>query len=131
MARVNPPVFPTLSSFLLAIPLSPHPAPTLRTIALKTPLQSGISSLPPVTALDRVIADTLALCVEELVCGAGVLAPALPLLLLSGNHQLLLLAGTLRQREIAGAILGNLTSQDVSDYSRVVCISASQSSTDF
>ena len=62
-------------------------------------------------ALNGVIVDTLALrgsvAEEELVGGAGILAPALTLLL-SGKHQLLLMARTLREREIAGSILRNL-----------------------
>ena len=62
-------------------------------------------------ALDGVIVDTLALrgsvAEEELVGGAGILALALALLL-SGKHQLLLMARTLREREIAGSILRNL-----------------------
>ena len=62
-------------------------------------------------ALNGIIVDTLALrgsvAEEELVGGAGILALALALLL-SGKHQLLLMARTLREREIAGSILRNL-----------------------
>ena len=62
-------------------------------------------------ALNGIIVDTLALrgsvAEEELVGGAGILALALALLL-GGKHQLLLMARTLREREIAGSILRNL-----------------------
>merc|ERR1719458_2395022 len=105
--RESAPVFSTHCPLLLAFTLSIHPSPAFIAVALKSPVQSRIGPLPPVATLDRVVAHALALhgavAEQELVRGAALLALALPLLV-GGNHQPVLVAGTLSEREIAGSI---------------------------
>ena len=102
------PVFTTFSPLLPTLPLAHHPAPTLCAIALKSPVERRVSSLPSSPALNGIVAHALGLhggvAEQQLVFRTSFPTHALALNI-GGNYQLPPIAGSLCQGEVTGTIL--------------------------
>ena len=102
------PIFTTFCPLLSTLPLAHHPAPTLCAIALKSPVERRISSLPSSPALNGIVAHALGLhggvAEQQLVFRTSFPTHALALNI-GGNYQLPPIAGSLCQGEVTGTIL--------------------------
>jgi len=117
-------VFTTFSPLLPTLPLAHHPAPTLCAIALKSPVERRISSLPSSPALNGIVAHALGLhggvAEQQLVFRTSFPTHALALNI-GGNYQLPPIAGSLCQGEVTGTIQVQSSSLKASEFLLTEC----------